>query len=37
MVRKGFPKRRRRWLLRLMLVLAVSGTGVWLAWAWQSQ
>jgi len=37
MARRWFPKRRRRWLLRLMLVLAVSGTGAWLAWEWQSQ
>jgi hypothetical protein len=37
MRRRWFPKSRRRWLLRLMLVLGVSGAGVWLAWAWQSQ
>lgn len=37
MVRRWFPRNRQRWLLRLMLVLAVSGAGVWLAWAWQSQ
>jgi hypothetical protein len=37
MVRKWFPKSRRRWLLRLMLVLGVSGMGLWLAWEWQSQ
>jgi len=36
MVRTWFPKSRRRWLLRLMLVLGVSGAGVWCAWAWQS-
>jgi hypothetical protein len=36
MVRRWFPKHRQRWLLRLMLVLGVSGAGVWLAWAWQS-
>ena len=36
MVRRWFPRNRQRWLLRLMLVLGVSGAGVWLAWAWQS-
>ena len=36
MVRRGFPRNRRRWLLRLMLALGVSGAGLWLAWAWQS-
>jgi peroxiredoxin len=36
MVRTWFPTSRRRWLLRLMLVLSVSGAGV-LAWVWQSQ
>ena len=36
MVRTWFPKSRRRWLLRLMLVLGVSGAGVF-AWVWQSQ
>ena len=37
MRRRWFPKSRRRWLLRLILVLGVSGAGVWLAWAWQRQ
>jgi hypothetical protein len=32
MVRQCFPKSRQCWLLRLMLVLSVSATGVWLAW-----
>ena len=36
MVRRWFPRNRRRWLLRLMLALGVSGMGLWLAWAWQS-
>ena len=36
MVRRWFPRNRRRWLLRLMLALGVSGAGLWLAWAWQS-
>jgi hypothetical protein len=36
MVRRWFPGNRRRWLLRLMLVLGVSGAGLWLAWEWQS-
>ena len=36
MVRRWFPRNRQRWLLRLILVLGVSGAGVWLAWAWQS-
>jgi hypothetical protein len=36
MVRRRFPRNRRRWLLRLMLALGVSGAGLWLAWEWQS-
>ena len=36
MVRRWFPRNRRRWLLRLMLALGVSGAGLWLAWEWQS-
>ncbi len=36
MVRRWFPRNRRRWLLRLMLALGVSGAGLWLAWVWQS-
>ena len=36
MVRRWFPGNRRRWLLRLMAALVVSGAGLWLAWAWQS-